>query len=82
MFDCVFFVNEGNKTCLIDACEVLMVNILEQANNKHPGTAYEALNFAQNQSVNHSELAMLDKPVFAMSSKEMDSYFGQFFFVK
>ena len=72
-----FFENEGNKTCLMDACAVSMVEILEQENNKNLGTADEALEVAQNPSVNHSELAKPDKPVFAMNSKEMDSYFGQ-----
>ena len=72
-----FFENEENKTLLMEACEVSMVEILEGANNKNHGTTDGALDVAQNASVNHSKLAKPDKPVFAMNSKEMDSYFGQ-----
>ena len=32
-----FFENEANKTCLTEACEVSMVEILEQAMNKPSG---------------------------------------------
>ena len=72
-----FFENEENKTLLMEACEVSMVEILEGANNKNHGTTDGALDVAQNPSVNQSKLAKPDKPVVAMNSKEMDSYFGQ-----
>ena len=74
-----FFENEALKTSLKEACELSMVEILEKAVNKINDDLTEANDEAGDdvRAVVQNDLAKPDKPIFAMNSKEMDSYFGQ-----
>ena len=74
-----FFENEQLKTSLIEACELSMVEILEKAVNINDDAPTEVNDETGDdvRVVVQNDLAKPDKPIFAMNSKEMDSYFGQ-----